>query len=325
MRVGGAAAKGAVVALVCSSLLFSQATKDDREKKKEKPRAKAKTEDRAGDTKLFQLVEIVIDVIEKARDAEVPNMSVVKPELFPMSIGTTVDTALERLAGVDVQRIQEVGTAMDDDSVKVRGLGARRIKILRDGRPLNTSGAAGGYFIDFTMIPLADVDRIEIVRGVGDPRYGNVLGGVINLVTRRPPADRPRTEAQASMASYGTGGIHFFHSFKPGPFEYSLSAGSSWSDGYLRNGNMVQGDVDLRLGYDVFHRAPHGGPLFFPDQKRLRRRQPDPPQPGQPRIRKARRSALRGFRRRVHVRRHGRLSRAGELVEEEKGALQPRL
>jgi outer membrane receptor protein involved in Fe transport len=251
MRVGGAAAKGAVVALVCSSLLFSQATKDDREKKKEKPRAKAKTEDRAGDTKLFQLVEIVIDVIEKARDAEVPNMSVVKPELFPMSIGTTVDTALERLAGVDVQRIQEVGTAMDDDSVKVRGLGARRIKILRDGRPLNTSGAAGGYFIDFTMIPLADVDRIEIVRGVGDPRYGNVLGGVINLVTRRPPADRPRTEAQASMASYGTGGIHFFHSFKPGPFEYSLSAGSSWSDGYLRNGNMVQGDVDLRLGYDV--------------------------------------------------------------------------
>lgn len=251
MSVGNAVARGVVVTLVCSSLLFSQAMEDDQEKKKEKPQEKAKTEEKAGETKLFQLDEIVIDVVEKARDAEVPNMSVVKPELFPMSIGTTVDTALERQAGVDVQRIQEVGTAMDDDSIKLRGMGARRIKVLRDGRPLNTSGAAGGYFIDFTMIPLADVDRIEVVKGVGDPRYGNVLGGVINLVSRRPPTDRPRTEAQASMASYGTGGINFFHSYKPGAFEYSLAAGSSWSDGYLRNGTMVQGNADLRLGYDI--------------------------------------------------------------------------
>ncbi|HEX2695587.1 MAG TPA: TonB-dependent receptor [Acidobacteriota bacterium] len=250
MSVGNTVVRGAVVALVCSSLLFSQATKDDL-KKKEKPREKAKTEEKAGETKLFQLDEIVIDVIEKARDAEVPNMSVVKPELFPMSIGTTVDTALERQAGVDVQRIQEVGTAMDDDSIKVRGLGARRIKVLRNGRPLNTSGAAGGYFIDFTMMPLANVDRIEIVKGVGDPRYGNVLGGIINLVPRRPPTGRPVTELQASMASYGTGGINLFHAYKPGAFEYSLAAGSAWSDGYLRNGDMVQGNADLHLGYDL--------------------------------------------------------------------------
>ncbi len=255
MSFGSAVGRGAVVVLVCSSLLFSQATKDDREKKKDKPQKKPKTEEKAGETKLFQLDAIIVDVIEKARDAEVPNMTVVKPELFPMSIGTTVDTALERQAGVDVQRIQEVGAAMDDDSIKIRGLGARRIKVLRDGRPLNTSGAAGGYFIDFTMMPLADVDRVEIVKGVGDPRYGNVLGGVINLVPRRPPTDRPVTELQASMASYGTGGINIFHSYKPGALEYSLAAGSSWSDGYLRNGNMIQGNFDLRLGYDISSKA----------------------------------------------------------------------
>jgi outer membrane receptor protein involved in Fe transport len=251
MSFRNAVARGAVVALVCSSLLFSQATKNDQKKKKEKPRAKGKTEEKAGDTKLFQLDAIVIDVIERARDAEIPNMSVVKPELFPMSIGTTVDTALERQAGVDVQRIQEVGAAMDDDSIKLRGLGARRIKVLRNGRPLNTSGAAGGYFIDFTMMPLANVDRIEIVKGVGDPRTGNVLGGIINLVPRRPPTGRSVTELQASMASYGTGGINLFHAFKPGAFEYALAAGSAWSDGYLRNGDMIQGNADLHLGYDL--------------------------------------------------------------------------
>jgi len=157
MSVGNAVARGIVVVLVCSSILLARPSLDKKQKKG-KPREKPKTEEKAGDTKLFQLDEIVIDVIEKARDAEVPNMSVVKPELFPMSIGTTVDTALERQPGVDVQRIQEVGTAMDDDSIKIRGLGARRIKVLRNGRPLNTSGAAGGYFIDFTMMPLANVE-----------------------------------------------------------------------------------------------------------------------------------------------------------------------
>ncbi len=255
MRVGIAVARGAVVALICSSLLFGGPAQNAKRKKKDKPPEKPKTEEKSGETKLFQLDEIVIDVIEKARDAEVPNMTVVKPELFPLSIGTTVDTALERQPGVDVQRIQEVGAAMDDDSIKVRGLGARRIKVLRNGRPLNTSGAAGGYFIDFTMMPLADVDRIEIVKGVGDPRYGNVLGGIINLVPRRPPTGRPVTELQASMASYGTGGVNLFHAYKPGALEYAIAAGSAWSDGYLRNGNMVQGNADLRLGYDLPGRA----------------------------------------------------------------------
>jgi iron complex outermembrane receptor protein len=240
------------VVLICSGLVFSQAGQGQEEvrKKNDKPKEKPKTEQKADETKLFQLNEIVIDVIEKVRDTEVPNMSVVKPELFPLSIGTTVDAALERQPGVNVQRIQEVGTAMDDDSIKIRGLSARRIKVLRNGRPLNTSGAAGGYFIDFTMIPLANVDRVEVVKGVGDPRYGNVLGGIINLVPRRPPSERPATEVQASMAGYATGGLTLFHAYKPGAFEYSLAAGSTWSDGYLRNGNLSQENADLHLGCD---------------------------------------------------------------------------
>jgi len=39
----------------------------------------------------FQLDEIVIDVVEYIRDVEMPNMTVIKTELFPMSIGTTLD------------------------------------------------------------------------------------------------------------------------------------------------------------------------------------------------------------------------------------------
>jgi outer membrane receptor protein involved in Fe transport len=200
-------------------------------------------------TKLFQLNPVTIDVVESLRDKSVPNMTVVKPELFPMTIGITLDTALERQPGVDVQRIQEVGTAADDDSIKIRGMGARRIKVLRNGRPLNSSGVAGGYFIDFTMIPLANADRVEVIKGVGDPRYGNILGGVINLVPKRLTG-RPSTEVQASYSSYATAAFDLYHGFKPGAFEYSLAAGYSRSDGYLRNGGIHSANADVHLGYD---------------------------------------------------------------------------
>lgn len=227
--------------------------------KEEKPQRKdaAQKKDQEERTKLFQLDNVVIDVVEYIRDIEVPNMGVVKPELFPMSIATTVDTALERQPGVDIQRIQEVGTAVDDDSIKIRGMGARRIQVRRDGRQLNSPGVAGGYFIDWTTIPLIDVDRVEVIKGVGDPRYGNVLGGVVNLVPKRLPTDRPATEVVASGASYSTLAFDLRHAYKPGRFDYSVSAGLNRSRGYLWNGEVQSGDADVRAGYDL----PFGGRL----------------------------------------------------------------
>lgn len=109
---------------------------------------------------------------------------------------------------------------------------------------------AGGYFIDWTMIPLAAADRVEVVKGVGDPRYGNVLGGVINLVPKRLRTESPDTEIQTGAASFGTATFNLFHGFKPGAFEYSLAAGGTRSDGYLKNGTMSLGNFDLHLGYD---------------------------------------------------------------------------
>ena len=247
-------------AVLCAGPAFPQAagkkeTPRQREKTKAEERKKKEAEEER--SKLFQLDNIVIDVIEYVRDIEIPNMNVVKTELFPMSIATTLDTALERQPGVDIQRIQEVGTAVDDDSIKIRGMGARRIQVRRDGRQMNSPGVAGGYFIDWTMIPLFNVDRVEVVKGVGDPRYGNVLGGVVNLIPKKLPADRPATEILASGASYETLAFDLHHAYKPGRFDYSVSAGLNRSDGYLWNGKLRSGNADVQLGYDF----PFGGRL----------------------------------------------------------------
>jgi outer membrane receptor protein involved in Fe transport len=224
----------------------AQTKKEEQKRTGEKTEAEKK-EDR---TKYFQLDAVEIEVVEYIRDIEVPNMSVVKPEFFPLSIGTTLDSALERQAGVNVQRIQEVGTAIDDDSIKIRGMGSRRIKVLKNKRSLNTSGVAGGYFIDWTMIPLTDVNRIEVVKGVGDPRYGNVLGGIINLVSETIPQEAASTKIQISTASYSTASLNLHHAYKPGPLEYSVAASITRSNGYLQNSSLNFKNVDFHLGYD---------------------------------------------------------------------------
>lgn len=208
---------------------------------------------------LFQLHEIEISEQEAKTNVETPNMTVIKPEILLQGIGTTLDGALQRQPGVDVQRLQQVGGALDDDSIKIRGFGSRRILLTIDGRPLNTNGTAGGYFIDWTTIPLNNVDHIELIKGVSDPRYGNYLGGVINLVTKKPTKE-PQIEIQGGLASFDTATANFFHGWKPGEgiFEYTVSGGYSSSNGYLWNGNFRIKNINTYTGLNL----PWQGKLF---------------------------------------------------------------
>ncbi|MGD8561383.1 MAG: TonB-dependent receptor [Desulfarculaceae bacterium] len=202
-------------------------------------------------TKIYQLDEVVVSSEDSKAEMETPNMEVIDPDRFPMSLGGTLDTVLERQPGIQVQRIQQLGTAIDDDSIKIRGFGARRLKVTRNGRLMNTSGVAGGYFIDWNQMPLYNVENVEVIKGVADPRYGNVLGGVVNLVLKKPPRDAPRTEVSALYGSYDSWGGSLYHGWKPGRFEYSIAARKMESDGYLWNGEQRFTNVDLHLGYDL--------------------------------------------------------------------------
>lgn len=201
-------------------------------------------------SRIYQLDEITVSEEKIREEIETPNSSIVIPELLLQGISSNLDGALLRQPGIDLQRIQEIGGALDDDSIKIRGLGARRIILAFDGRVLNTPGTAGGYFIDWTTVPLTNVEKIFIIKGVSDPRYGNTLGGVINLIPRKPK-EKPEIEFQAMRASYDTNKLSFFHSWKPSNFEYSISGSYVKSDGYLRNGDFEVRNLNLYAGYSL--------------------------------------------------------------------------
>ena len=71
-------------------------------------------------------------------------------------------------------------------TISLRGLGAAYTLVLLDGRRMTSSPALYGGAADINMIPMAAVERIEILREGAAAVYGSdAIGGVVNVILRR--------------------------------------------------------------------------------------------------------------------------------------------
>ena len=95
---------------------------------------------------------------------------------------TTLTDALSAIPGVHVS---QSGGPGGDASVFVRGTDSNHVLVLRDGMPINDASDSSGAF-NFGVDTLADVERIEVIRGPMAALYGSgAIGGVINLISRQ--------------------------------------------------------------------------------------------------------------------------------------------
>lgn len=98
-------------------------------------------------------------------------------------------TLAEALASVPGVRIAATQPGQQASGF-LRGGNSPHTLVLLDGVPINDVSGPSNAF-DFGQDLLAMVERIEVVRGPASSLYGSqALGGVVNLVTRRAPADR---------------------------------------------------------------------------------------------------------------------------------------
>jgi outer membrane receptor for ferrienterochelin and colicins len=81
-------------------------------------------------------------------------------------------------------RIQTTAPSLGGANVRIQGLRGRYSQLLADGLPLY--GAQGDSF-SLLQVPPLDLGQVEVIKGVASALYGaSALGGVINLVSRRP-------------------------------------------------------------------------------------------------------------------------------------------
>lgn len=94
---------------------------------------------------------------------------------------TNVPEVLRLAPGVQVAAIGQ-----NRWSVSIRGFNSRfsnKLLVLVDGRAIYSS-AFSGVFWEHNNIPLANIERIEVIRGPGGSLWGaNAVNGVINIIT----------------------------------------------------------------------------------------------------------------------------------------------
>lgn len=128
----------------------------------------------------------------------------------------------------------------------VSGSGASRTLVLADGVPLNDPF---GSWVYWNRVPLAAIDRVEVVRGGAGDLYGtDALGGVIQLLSFSPR--RPRLRVMVDGGSHSTGRASLFGGTTIG--RWTATAAGEWvgTDGAMTIDPIVAGPVDVRADSD---------------------------------------------------------------------------
>ena len=111
-------------------------------------------------------------------------------------------------------------------SVFIRGSNANHVVLLIDGVRINSATAGLNAWEN---IPLAQIERIEIVRGAASSLYGaDAIGGVIQIFTRSDT----RTQARLGAGSWGTREASVGVGREFGAFKLSVQAGYGESRAY---------------------------------------------------------------------------------------------
>lgn len=179
-----------------------------------------------------QLKETVVTATRTVQPLSdlVADVTIVDRAMIERSGATGVADVLARLPGIEISRNGGIASV---SSVFLRGGNGQHTAVYLDGVRLDAQSGSGG--VAWESIPLAQIDRIEVLRGPAAAVYGSdAINGVIQLFTRKGEGQAApyvgvgigshglrKVEAGVSGAT-GTGGA----------FDYSLGLAHETSDGF---------------------------------------------------------------------------------------------
>lgn len=123
------------------------------------------------------------------------SVTVIRPDDYKGEQKTLPDL-MRKVPGVHVREVNGKGQYT---TVTVRGSTAAQVGVFIDGVLSNLGGDSA---VDLSTIPVANVERIEVYRGYIPARFaGTFIGGVINIVTKKP--DKTNVSVELGKSSYG--------------------------------------------------------------------------------------------------------------------------
>jgi iron complex outermembrane receptor protein len=200
---------------------------------------------------------------ETPHEDSAASCSVVTQDRTPRA-AESVPQLLSEQAGAVVTRLGGMGSTA---TVSLRGSTANQVLVYVDGVPFNTATGGG---VDLGAIPIGDVERIEIYRGMSPIGFGaSAIGGVVSITTAMPKNNR--AEIEAGGGSFGTyygsmrgalrrGRFHLYSGLhaltSDGDFPYVDTKGTTWTTNddkaaLRRNNDLHQLDGTVRAVLDM--------------------------------------------------------------------------
>lgn len=200
------------------------------------------------------------------------SISVITDEAITTGQFQVVSDALALSPGVSLARNSAFGGV---SSINLRGSSSRQTLVLIDGIVVNDPSSPGGGF-NFANLDVADIERIEVLRGPQSILYGSeAIGGVISIRTRRAEKngftdDKPELRGFVEGGSFATARVGLGVSGLVDKFDYRVSAFGMRTNGISRadfdDGNTERDGFEsiaasANLGYD-FNDAIRGETFF---------------------------------------------------------------
>lgn len=160
-------------------------------------------------------VQIIGTRVPTALDRVVADVVVLDREQIRAYSADSVEDLLRRVGGIQSQRNGPIG---QNAALQIRGSAATGTLVLIDGVRI---GSATLGQTDLAGIDLAQVERVEIMRGPSSSLYGaDAVGGVVNIVTRRGEG-APTLRADVAAGQYRAGQAHVSVGGAQSGFDYA--------------------------------------------------------------------------------------------------------
>lgn len=157
-------------------------------------------------------VIVTANKIEQKQNTTGKIVTVIDAQQIAVNIGRSVAQILNEQTGIYLPgALSNAGTV---PSIYMRGASSGRTLILIDGVPVGDPSMISNEF-DLNLVPLDQVERIEILKGAQSTVYGSdAMGGVINIITKTK--NSKSWTGSYSTGTYGTKklAIQHTHSFK---------------------------------------------------------------------------------------------------------------
>lgn len=175
------------------------------------------------------------------------NVSVITAEDIQNSPAKNLAELIGYQAGINTRSLFGHGSNATIDMRGFGSTGTQNTLILLDGRRLNDIDLSA---VNFSAIPLDNIERIEIIRGAGSVLYGDgASGGVINIITHDPNGVDNHAKISTRIGSDNHLSTDAIASYSNELFGISANINTSSDDGYRDNNELEQesGQFDIRL------------------------------------------------------------------------------